>query len=153
MHSMEIDPAAVWARVYAHTDAVPDKRPLSRDLADWIRAEQQATITYYHIARLVGNDGAALRHMAQTCAGHSRKLLTLHYFLTGQKLPSVLPETVPVAELPALLAERYRAENTAAEAYQSAAADHPKQQPLFEELAEESRLNACRLLQLAQQYI
>lgn len=153
LNSMEIDPAAVWARVYAHTDGAPDKRPLSRDLADWIRAEQQATVTYYHIARLAGSDGATLRHMAQTCAGHSHKLLTLHYFLTGQRLSSTLPETVPTTELPSLLADRYRAENAAAEAYQDAASCHPRHKALFETLAQESQRNAQRLLQLAQRYI
>lgn len=153
MNSMDLDPSAVWARVYAHTGVMPDKRPLSRDLADWIPAEQQAAITYYHMAKLAGSDGPVLRRMAQECAGHSRKLMTLHYFLTGQRLSHTLPETVSTAQLPALLSERYRAELAAAEKYQDGATNHPQHGEILTMLAEDCRQHARQLLQLAERHI
>lgn len=153
MNHNDIDPAAVWARVYAQSNTTPEPPPLSHNLADWIPAEQQAAVTYYHMARMAGTDGPQLRHMAQECAGHSRKLSALYYFLTGKRPSGTLPDTVPTLELPAMLSDRYRAELTAAECYQTAAAKHPKHSEVLILMADTCRQHARQLLELAEKHI
>lgn len=153
MKSNDINPVAVWARVYAQSGAVPDKTPLSRDLADWISAEQQAAVTYYHMARMAGADAPQLRHMAQECAGHSRSLSALHYFLTGKRPTGTPPDTVSTLDLPAMLSDRYRAELVAAENYQDGATKHPRHSEILIMLADDCKQHAHQLLDLATRHI
>ncbi len=143
---MSYDPkkaAAVWQRVQAQTQAVPDQATL----LTLISQEQEDAVTYLHLSRqFTGKESATLRQIAYQEQSHAACLRGIYSLLTGKK-PTLHTPPAPRENRQVLLRRCYGREMQSLSQYKARAND-PEHGHIFSRLAAQEQEHCHTLLNI-----
>ena len=139
--------AEIWARVYSQPDSICS---LAAQIAKWTLTCDRNSMAYYYLARLLPRQGAALRRLAQRCAGQTVALAALYHVMTGQRITRPAAVCPTETEAAPLVSTLYRHETETARQMLTVPRE---QEASLHRLAQEQLERAADLLTLTAPYL